>query len=258
MKKITVLLVLIASCGFAQSKTSGIVTLQPNMTAEFTLNNNTSTVTLVLTGPSDRWFGIGIGVSSGFGMSAGDVLVYTNVLTDRKFVGIGNPQMDISQSWTVVSDNVNSSVRTITMTRALTNSDGAQMDGADFQMPYASTNSLSIVGVRAASATITVGSHGGSSSAGYATATFTSLGTEDFSLKATNLYPNPTKGLFTIDTKTALSEINIYSHVGQFVKSIKVENTLSTTIYVGDLQTGIYLLELKNDTDKSWKKIVIE
>ncbi|NJM79249.1 MAG: hypothetical protein HC854_05790 [Flavobacterium sp.] len=218
MKKITLLLVLATSFGFAQAKSSGVVTLQPNMTAEFTLNNNTSTVTLVLTGPSDRWFGIGIGVSSGFGMSAGDVLVYTNVLTDRRFAGTGNPPMDTSQSWTVTSDNVNGAIRTVTMTRALTNTDTA---GSDFQMPYSTTNSFSIVGVRAPSATITIGSHGGGASAGYATATFTTLGSEDFSLKSANLYPNPTKGLFTIDTKTELSEINIYSHVGQFVKQFR-------------------------------------
>ncbi|NJM79250.1 MAG: T9SS type A sorting domain-containing protein [Flavobacterium sp.] len=41
-------------------------------------------------------------------------------------------------------------------------------------------------------------------------------------------------------------------------KTIQVDNTLSTTIDVADLQTGVYLLELKNETDKSWKKIVIE
>ncbi len=261
MKKFTLLLFgLLTFTGFSQQKSTGVLTLQNNMTADLTLDNATSKVTLILTGPSDRWFGFGIGVSSGFGMGAGDVLVYTTsttpALTDRRFGGTFNPPIDATQSWTTVNDVAASGIRTLTLTRDLTNTDTL---GSDFQMPYATTSSFSVVGVRAGSATFSVGSHGGAASAGYATATFTTLGVEDFSLKASSIYPNPSNGTFRIQTKTALSKVNVYGQTGNFIKTIDVkDNSQDVEVNLKGIATGIYLLELQNDTDKSWKKIIVE
>ena len=263
MKKLILLILMfVSSFIIAQSKATGVISLQPNMTADFILDNTTSKVTLILTGPSDRWFGIGIGVASGFGMSAGDVLVYATAssvttLTDRKFGGLLNPTIDVSQDWTLVSDIlVGTTSRTLTLTRNLTNSDAT---GSDFQMPYGTTNSFSIVGVRASSATFNVGSHGGSSSAGYAIATFTTLGTEDFSLRASAIYPNPSNGTFRIQTETDLTKVNVYGQTGNFIKTIEVkDNSQDVEVNLKGVAKGIYLLELQNETDKSWKKIVVE
>lgn len=262
MKKITLLFafLLAATIGTAQSKGTGPINLPNGMIVDLTLNNNTSKVTLVLTGPADRWFALGIGVSQGFGMSAGDVLVYTNTtspaLTDRRFGGFANPVQDASQNWTTVSDIVTGLDRTLTLTRDLTNTDTA---GTDFQMPYATTNSFSIVAMRTASATFTLGYHGSSASAaGYATATFTTLGNTDFSLNASTIYPNPSKGTFKITTKTNLTAVTIYSQSGALIKTLNIESTDATEVSVDDLQTGVYLLELQNGTEKIWKKVVIE
>ena len=254
MKKITILLLLVSATFFGQSKSTGTVTMHANMTANLTLNNTNSLVTLVLTGPSDRWFGFGIGVNPGFSMGAGDVLVYTTALTDRNFIGQGTPATDVSQDWTIVSNTVSGVIRTLNLTRNLSNADTA---GSDYQMPYASTSSFNIVGVRAGSATTTVGSHGGVASAGYQTVTFTTLGVEDFSLNATQVYPNPSNGDFTVKTKTGLDTINVYSQVGTFVKTIQVNNVDAAEVNLSGLSTGVYLLELLNATDKSWKKIII-
>jgi hypothetical protein len=261
MKKITLILTTIISIvSFAQQKSTGTITLSNNVpiTANFTLDNSTSQVTLVLTGPSDRWFGLGIGVVSGFGMDEGDVVVFTTTttpnLTDRNFVGTVAPAQDAMQSWTTVSNTVIGNIRTLTLTRALTNS-----DTNDFQMPYATTNSISIGGVRASSANMNVGSHGGSASAGYAVnVPFQTLGVEDFSLNASKVFPNPSQGDFTIQTKTFLNKVNIYTQTGAFVKSIEVGNNAENVdINIRDLQTGVYLLELVNDTQKSWKKVIV-
>lgn len=254
-KLLIFLTTILATSAFAQSKSSGVVTLQPNMTANFTLDNTTSKVTLILTGPSDRWFGLGIGVESGFGMAAGDVLVYSTALTDRRYGGTFAPLTDASQDWTVVSNTVVGAVRTLNLTRNLTNADTT---GSDFQMPYATTNSFSIVGVRAGSATTAVGSHGGAASAGYAVATLTTLGIEDVSLNATSIYPNPSNGNFTVVTKTALTEINVFSHTGALIKTIKVNELNTAQVAIEALQTGVYLIELKNDSEKAWKKIIVE
>ena len=260
MKKITLLLTTIMSfAAFAQSKTTGTLSLSNSIpiTANFTLNNDTSQVILVLTGPSDRWFGLGIGVQSGFGMGAGDVVVFTTTttpnLTDRNFQGTGNPPQDI-QDWTTVSNTVSSGVRTLTLVRALTNT-----DPNDFQMPYATTNSINFGGVRASSVSMNVGAHGGSASAGYVTnATFTTLGVEDFSLNAAQVFPNPSNGNFVISSKVNLQDVAVYSQTGALISTIKANDSTTNEINLSGLAKGVYLLELKNETDKSWKKIIIE
>ena len=103
MKNILLLPFLAVSfLGISQQKTTGDVALSPSngITANFTLDNTTSKVTLVLKGPSDRWFGLGIGVSAGFSMDSGDAVVYsadtTPKLTDRNFTGIMQPPLDSS------------------------------------------------------------------------------------------------------------------------------------------------------------------
>jgi hypothetical protein len=253
MKKITILLfALVCFKGFSQSKATPIINLASNMTAQFTLNNTTSKVTLVLTGPSDRWFALGIGVASGFSMSAGDVVVYTTSLNDRNYGGFAAPAADAIQDWTTVSNNVASGVRTLTLERALTNS-----DTNDFQLPYASTNSINLAWARSGSASTSLANHGGGNR-GFATGSFTILGTEDFSLNASSIFPNPSSGEFSIKTKTNLSKVNVYNQIGTLVKTIEVANDSNEVeLKVSGLQSGVYFLELQNDSEKSWKKVIV-
>ncbi|WP_298394333.1 T9SS type A sorting domain-containing protein [Flavobacterium sp.] len=257
MKKITILLfaLVFGFEGFSQSKATQVINLTSNMTAQFTLNSSTSKVTLVLTGPSDRWFALGLGVASGFNMSSGDVVVYTTSLNDRNYVGYQNPAVDASQDWTTVSNNVNvgTGIRTLTLERALTNA-----DPNDFQLPYASTNSISVAWARSSSATTSVSNHGGGNR-GFASGSFSPvLATEDFSLNASSIFPNPSSGEFSIKTKTNLSKVNVYSQTGALVKTIDVaDDANGVEVTVSGLQSGVYFLELKNDSEKSWKKVIV-
>jgi hypothetical protein len=253
MKKITFLLLsLLCFSGFSQSKSTGVINLTSNMTANLTLNNTTSKVTLVLTGPSDRWFALGLGVSSGFSMSSGDVLVYTTSLTDRNYVGFSAPATDANQSWTTISNTTASGVRTLTLERTLTNS-----DANDFQFPYATTSTINLAWARSSSASTTLASYG-SGNRGFATGSFTTLVTEDFSLTASSVFPNPTSGTFYVKTKSKLTSINVYSQIGGLVKTIAVDSAEENVeIKVDGLESGIYLLELQNDLEKTWKKIII-
>jgi hypothetical protein len=251
---------LVGFLGISQQKTTGDVPLSPNngITANFTLDNTTSKVTLVLKGPSDRWFGLGIGVSAGFSMSAGDAVVYSAVttpkLTDRNFIGTTQPPLDVSQDWTIVSDAVAGSVRTLTLTRALTNS-----DPNDYQMPYATTNSISFAGPRPATATTTVAPHGGTANVGYATASFTSvLGVNDIDAvsKKVSLYPNPAKETVSFKNADKIKSIDIYESVGRKVRSVKPDGE---TINVRDLKPGIYYFEITlKDGNLSYEKLIKE
>lgn len=254
MKKITfLLLTLFCVKGISQSKSTGVINLTSNMTANFTLDNSTSKATLVLTGPSDRWFALGLGVTPGFSMDSGDVIVYSTSLTDRNYAGFSTPATDASQDWTIVSNNVVSGVRTLTLERALTNS-----DSNDLQLPYAATSSINLAWARSATASTSLANHG-ASNCGFASGTFTTLGTEDFSLNSSLIFPNPSNGDFTISTKTILNKVNIYSQTGALVKTIEVgKNYNEAEVKVNGLNSGIYFIELLNDSEKSWKRIIVE
>ena len=254
MRKITILLFALGCInGYSQSKSTGVINLTSNMTATFTLNNSTSKATLVLTGPSDRWFALGLGVYSGFSMVSGDVIVYSTSLTDRNFVGTSAPSSDSSQDWTTISNTVISGIRTLTLERSLTNS-----DTNDFQLPYDSTNSISLAWARSSSASTSLAYHG-SSNRGFASGTFTTLGTDDFSLNASSVFPNPTSGDFFVKTKTILNRVNVYTQTGVLVKTIEVtDNSNEVEVKISGLQSGIYFLELQNDSEKSWKRVIVD
>jgi hypothetical protein len=237
----------------AQSKSTGVINLTSNMTANFTLNNTTSKVTLVLTGPSDRWFALGLDVVQFFNMSSGDVVVYSTSLTDRNFVGTqGAPADDASQDWTTVSNNENTTtgIRTLTLERALTNS-----DTNDFQLPYASTNSINLAWARSSTATTILANHGGANR-GFATGTFTTLGLDGHEIKDFVVYPNPTKNSFSIQTQEELSSIIVYNNFGKVLGTIK---PLTDSYDISFLSNGVYFLEIQAISGKkSYEKIVKE
>ena len=65
MKKITFILTfLMASYGFAQNVSTGVVTLTPGFTVQFDVNGTTDKVTMTMVGPSDVWLGVALNTSS--------------------------------------------------------------------------------------------------------------------------------------------------------------------------------------------------
>lgn len=254
MKKITTLLLLMSASVFAQYST-GVQTFTTGFNAKFDVS--ATLVTLTINAPSDRWFGIGFSTSSISGMASGttaDLVAYDGTnLTDRTLGGIGVYDADAIQNWNIISNTTSGTTRTLVATRALNTGDTNDV---------AFTNSASTIymaWVRAGSAGFGLASHGGLANAGRATQpiSLALLGVEDFTLNATQIYPNPSNGAFTVKTKTGLDKINVYSQVGAFVKTIAVNQLDATEVSLKDLSTGVYLIELQNATDKSWKKIIV-
>ena len=276
MKKITLLtLLLISGFGFSQSKSTGNISLAlaTGVTTKLTLNNTTSIVTMVFSGPSDRWFACKFG-NFNSGMNQGNDGVYYNgtTLIDSFEGGFGaiSPTIlglnnDTSQDWTILSNTLSGAIRTITASRAFNTG-----DSNDYVFNY-STNVISISQAHSKNASFLMNSnndHGHPNASNpnilffrdiNTNVQFTTLGVEDFSLNATAIYPNPSNGEFKIQTKTNLDQINVYSQTGQFVKTIDVtDKSDKVEVNVKGLATGIYLIELKNATEKSWKKIIVE
>ncbi len=233
----------LSGISFAQFST-GTVTLTTGYTAK--IDTDATTVTLTLVGPSTTWLGIGFG--GNFMSSVNDFFIW-NASANRDYTSTGGyitPQVDAVQSWTIVSDNVVSSVRTVIATRALVST-------GDFTF---TNNNDSISIIYALSTTTSLGQHQGAHSG--KTLSRTQLGVEDFSLNSSEIYPNPSNGTFVVKTKTAIENIDIYTQTGALVKTISVNSEISTEVNIDGLATGIYLLQLKNATDKSWKKIIVE
>lgn len=230
---------------FSQSKSTTIIALNTDMTAQFTLNNSTSKVTLVLTGPSDKWSSLGIGTASS--TTSGDVFVYTASVTVTAPAST-NPNGD----WNTISNTVASGKRTVTLERTLTNS-----DLNDLQLAFDTTNSIDVVWSRSGSAIATApNGNRGSLNAAFTT----TLGIDAISLNDEMLlYPNPTSGELYIKTKTNLSKITIYNQSGALVKTINVKaNSNEIKVNVNDLPKALYLFELQNDSEKTWKKILLK
>lgn len=258
MKKITLLLILANSLTcFAQQKSTGNIALSTNMTANLTLNNSTSKATLTLTGPSDRWFALQFGsFAFGDGMAAGQDFVYADgtTLVDGRQTGYGSfPSTDSSNDWSVTSNIVTSGVRTITAERNFSTG-----DANDYTFNYANT-SIDFVWARRSSAGYGLNNHGGANRGYQIGVSLSTLGIEDFSLNASSIYPNPSNGVFNVETKTGLDKINVYSQTGSLLKAIQIKDKSNNTeLDLKDLQKGFYLIELQNSSEKSWKKIIIE
>lgn len=260
MKKTTLLLMaLISFAGFAQTKSTGEVNLSTNVKATLELNNTTTTAKLTLVGPNDRWFALQFGsFASGQGMMAGTDVVYWNnaTLVDAVQQGEGEVPEPDTNNWTLVSNTNNSpstGLRTIVFTRPFSTGDGNN----DYTFNYAD-NSIDFAWARRSNAGYTINSHG-SANRGYAiNAPFSVLGVEDFSLNASAVYPNPSNGNFTVKSKTTLDKINIYTQTGAFVKTVEVNaGAMEVEVDAEGLSQGVYLVELQNASEKSWKKIII-
>lgn len=256
MKKITLLLLtLLCSTGFSQQKSTGTVTFFTGLSANLLLDDATSIATLTIIGPSDRWFAVTIGSFSAPGaMSSGNDIVYYDgtTLIDASHNGQGStPSVDAVNNWTVTANTVDSGVRTLIATRSFV------AEASDYTFNFANSN-ISLAGAHADSAISTSLQYHGNNRSNLGSIPLNNLGIEDFSLNATQIYPNPSNGDFFVKTKTILDKINIYTQTGSFVKTIEANNSSETVeVNVNGLQTGIYLIELVNSTEKSWKKVIV-
>ncbi len=259
MKKITILMMGLCSiASFAQQKTTGVIAASTNVTASLTLDNDTQDVILSLTGPNDRWFALQFGSFDG-GMQTGSDIVYWNGITlvDAIHNGIGQaPSADPTNNWIQISNTDNTptnGMRTIIYSRAFDTG-----DANDYTFNYAD-NTIDLAWARMGSATFGLAYHGATNRGVLLNTPLTVLGVEDFSLNATQIFPNPSNGIFKVITKTFLNKINVYSQTGAFIKTIDVNSKDNQNeVNVVGLTTGIYLLELQNETEKSWKKVIIE
>ena len=240
MKKTLLILFLITSSSlFAQSFSTGTQTLTSGLTANINIDNDTGTTTLTLAGPSNKWFGIGFGNSN---MNGTDIFMTNgSSIRDAYSTSNGQPQADSSPEsgdWTLVSNTVSSSTRTIVATRA---NDTGNSNDHTFS---ASAGSLTVIWAIGASSQYSSG-HSNRS----ATTLSVSLGISENKLLSFEMYPNPVSDVLNIQlpTGTEKAEVGVFDYTGRLVSS-KTISSNDTAIDVQKISKGIYMIRVATNT----------
>ncbi len=211
-----------------------------------------SLVTLTLIGPSTGWLGMAFDTTNMDDIGK-DVVIFDGTnLSDRTFNGQGVvPPLDGTQNWTVTSNTVAGSVRTVIATRALNTG-----DANDYVFTVPPVSPLNITYGRRLS-NFSIAYHG-SNSCGTTALNFGTLGTKETALenKKIVLYPNPAKETVSFRNADKIKSVDIYESAGRKVRSAILEGE---NISVRDLKSGIYYFEVTlKDGSTSYEKLIKE
>lgn len=76
------------------------------------------------------------------------------------------------------------------------------------------------------------------------------------------VYPNPTKGVFTIDFKNQIKAIKVVNLLGEVVYSEQIDaasaDTTSRKIDLSNFSNGVYIVNVSNDNGESSYKVVLD
>ena len=255
MKKnyFTLTLLLLMSFSFAQTKSTGTITLNSLMSIKIDKDFSSSIVTLTLTGPDTRWFGIGFNAFQDMANGT-DCVYYSTSFIDAKITGQAAPTTDAANNWTVTGNSLAGSVRTIVATRPFVGGTG------DYTFTYAA-DSLNIIWAYGVLQNTTLSQHA-SPGRGSTALTFPILDAETFSsINNITIAPNPSNGIFSISkgNQISISKIVIYDSNAKLLKVIDSNLEFeSIPLDVSNFSKGIYFIEITSDSDKIVRKIVIE
>lgn len=265
MRRILIICLLIFTISFhGQNKSTGLVFLDNTMSLQLDLDTVNSKVYLTLSGPSDRWFALGLNSTT---MSPNvDCVVMTSdaILTDSYFPGgYFAPLADSQNNWNLTDNTVSNSIRTIKANRNFVSS-----DASDFTFTNA-LNSLDVIWAYSYNPIYAlydpVNSGHGGDNYGHLTLSFSELNNNqsNYISYVLNMFPNPVKDKLTIVPQNITSpeiEIKVYNSNYQIVFN-KNYTTLKNSEIIIPFETlpeGIYFINSKIDTFESFKKIIVK
>jgi len=251
-KNILILSLFVAFQVFSQDLTTGTISLYDpfNVTVKFDMDTSLNSVTMTLVGPSNRYLAVAPGVSGGNGMgsSGDDVIVYnSNGLQDRNMTGLTNtPTLDATNNWTVTSNTVSNSVRTVIATRAINSP-----DSKDFDFPT-STGSFPLL--YAIGHDLTFNQH---YARGPRMATVSTLGISQKMLSSFTITPNPAERFVSINLPSSVenARLEIYNILGKKIVDKDISN-LNKVMDVISWDSGFYLLKLTADGKSATKQLI--
>jgi len=223
----------------AQSETTGTIILDSNMSVKLDKDISNARITITLTGPSDRWFSIGLNAQ--LMLMNADCLVMTSdtQFSDMYFPG-GHlaPNFDATNDWTLSSNTINNTIRTIIATRSFSTGDNHDMVFTNL------TNNLNFIWAYSSSPTYTLFSHGADNYGG-GIFVFSNLGITDTKKNKIEIYPNPVNDLLNITTNsTDLTLISISDFMGKVIYSKSIFSK-DYSVNISGFSNGMYFITLK-------------
>ncbi len=225
----------------AQTETTGTIILDSNMSVKLDKDIPNSQITIILTGPADRWFSIGLNAQ--LMLTNTDCLVMTSdTQFSDMFLPGGHlaPNFDTTNDWSVSSNTVNNTIRTIIATRSFSTGDNHDMIFTNL------TNDLNFIWAYSSTPTYTLFSHGADNYGG-GVFVFSNLGITDAKKNKIEIFPNPVNDLLNITTNsTDFTFISISDCMGKviYTKSIFSKDY---SINVSEFSKGMYFIKLKTD-----------
>lgn len=247
MKLLTTFTAILVCLTLQAQITTGEIIFTTGFSGEIEIENDNVKVTLE--GADNRYLSIGFGVTTM--SSGGDVVSFDNTgFNDRQFIAIGVVPPTDTQDWTIVSNEVDSGVRTLVVTRPLTGT-----DTTDFTFDPAAT-SLDIVWARGSD--LTFQNHGGDR--GATTVGFT-LGLDGVSVaQSVTLFPVPTKDVLTLSLNNVVLDnaiVTVYSSLGSQVLQQAIDHK-SSILDVSALTQGVYVLKIETPSGTLSSRFVKE
>ena len=246
MKKITfILILLITSFGFAQTVSTGVVTLASDFTVQFDVNGATNKVTMTMVGPSNVWLAVALDATS-MGSSGADVIVFDSTgLKDSFLSGYSQPSVDATQNWSSPTITTNAGVSTVVATRALNTG-----DSNDYAFTTSST-SLPLLwakgpSLNSAQKHVTKG------------AAVSTLSTETISaLPEFNVYPNPTDLELNVEFPASIQKasVSVYNVLGSLVLQTELDQ-FNSKIITSEWNSGVYIMNINTSDFSQTKRII--
>lgn len=229
----------------SQTYSTGTVVLNPSIgySVEFEVNTAGNIVTMTLIGPDSIWLGVGLDINLGLGMgNLGDDCVAFNSsgLQDLNMpAGVGPPNLDATQNWSLDSNITSGGFRTIIATR-----DRDTGDPNDYVFPATATSFPVLYAF--GNGAIAFGYH--SANYGVAIANLT-LGVNDITEQLNfKISPNPSSTQFDIKLSDGIinAQVEIHDVLGKKIISKNI-NALNSNVNVANWNRGVYLVKVNAD-----------
>jgi len=234
----------------AQTETTGTIIISPTNSVKLDKDIANSRVIITMTGPSDRWFSIGLNAQLML-MNADCLMVTSNSqFSDMYFPGgHATPLYDTTNDWTLISNTIDNSIRTIIASRAFSTGDNHDLTFTS------QTNNLNYIWAYSSIPGFDLISHGGDNYGG-GVFVFSNLGLENPKNNSFNLYPNPSHSNVNFITNTNENyKILITDCLGKLI----YENEFSTkeiAIDISNFTSGLYFATITTQSKKSTLKFV--
>ncbi|MDI9311809.1 MAG: T9SS type A sorting domain-containing protein [Limnohabitans sp.] len=235
--------------GFSQTYSTGVVQLDVDYTAKIDVNS--TTVTLTLVGPSTVWLGLSFDTASpimGASNANKDVVIFINgtTLSDRKLSGGQSTPTTDTQNWTISSNTVSGSTRTVIATRTR-----VATEASDYTFPVAA-QALSLGWAKGSSSTLAY-----HASRGATTANLT-LGAESFVMDSFKISPNPASEFLTLELPKEVTsgELKIYDQQGKVVvkETVTSQNNI---VNLSKLAKGTYITVLRTEFGNAVRNLIV-